>query len=229
MACIMCAGAKWDAKAYGRPRAAASCAPNRLEPRIQTGTRRPAPGHRAHALAGLRARRSTRSAPSRPAGTRRSVSWAPRRSAAAVGLVGARRAADAEVDAAGEERLQGAELLGDHQRRVVGQHDAARADADGGRARRRRARSRPRSPRWRSPACCGARPASSGGSPSASACRARSRVLRNAAGGVAALHDRGRGRGSRAGPSLGSRAEETPVPRRAPRGPRARAPGAPPP
>ena len=49
-------------------------------------------------------------------------------------LVGARRAAEAEIDAAGIERLQGAELLGDDQRRVVGQHDAAGADADGRRA-----------------------------------------------------------------------------------------------
>ena len=45
--------------------------------------------------------------------------------------VRARRAADPEVDAAGKERLQGAELLGDHQRGVVGQHDPARPDADG--------------------------------------------------------------------------------------------------
>jgi hypothetical protein len=47
-------------------------------------------------------------------------------------LVGAGRAADAEVDPAGVERLQHAELLGDHQRHVVGQHDAAGADPQGG-------------------------------------------------------------------------------------------------
>ena len=41
-----------------------------------------------------------------------------------------RRAADPEVDAAGTERLQRAELLGDHERRVVRQHHAAGADAD---------------------------------------------------------------------------------------------------
>ena len=46
------------------------------------------------------------------------------------GVVGARRAAQAEVDAARIQRRQRAELLGDLQRRVVGQHDAARADAD---------------------------------------------------------------------------------------------------
>ena len=44
--------------------------------------------------------------------------------------VGPRRAAEAEVDAVREQRGQRAELLGDHQRRMVRQHDAARADAD---------------------------------------------------------------------------------------------------
>lgn len=39
-------------------------------------------------------------------------------------------AADAQVDAAGEQGGQGAELLGDDQRGVVGQHDAAGPDAD---------------------------------------------------------------------------------------------------
>ena len=51
-------------------------------------------------------------------------------------LVGARRAAHAQIDAAGKQRRQGAELLGDHQRRMIGQHDAAGADADGGGAAR---------------------------------------------------------------------------------------------
>ena len=46
-------------------------------------------------------------------------------------LVGAGGAAEAEVDAAGEECVQGTELFGDDERGVVGQHDAARADADG--------------------------------------------------------------------------------------------------
>ena len=46
-------------------------------------------------------------------------------------LVGARRAAEAKVDAAGKQRVERAELLGDDQRIVVGQHDAPRADADG--------------------------------------------------------------------------------------------------
>ena len=46
------------------------------------------------------------------------------------GLVGAGRAAEAEVDAAREQRFEGAELLGDYQRCVVRQHDAAGADTD---------------------------------------------------------------------------------------------------
>ena len=46
------------------------------------------------------------------------------------GAVGAGRAAEAEVDAAGKQRLQHLEALGDHQRRMVGQHHAAGADAD---------------------------------------------------------------------------------------------------
>ena len=37
-------GAKCDANAYGSPSSAASCAPYRLEPRIQSGTFVPAPG-----------------------------------------------------------------------------------------------------------------------------------------------------------------------------------------
>ena len=44
--------------------------------------------------------------------------------------VGAGRAADAEVDPPGVRRLQQRELLGHDERRVVGQHHAARADAD---------------------------------------------------------------------------------------------------
>ena len=47
------------------------------------------------------------------------------------GHVGAGGAAEAEVDAVGEERRERAERLGDGQGRVVRQHDAAGADADG--------------------------------------------------------------------------------------------------
>lgn len=45
-------------------------------------------------------------------------------------LVGARCAAEAEVDAARIQRFQGAEILRHYQRRMVGQHHAAGADAD---------------------------------------------------------------------------------------------------
>jgi hypothetical protein len=45
--------------------------------------------------------------------------------------VGARRPADAEIDASRVDRLQHAELLGHHQRGVVRQHHTARADPDG--------------------------------------------------------------------------------------------------
>ena len=44
--------------------------------------------------------------------------------------IAARRAADREVDAIAVERAQHAEVLGDLERAVVGQHDAAAADAD---------------------------------------------------------------------------------------------------
>ena len=50
-----CAGAKCEAKANGRPSAAASCAPNRLEPRIQIGTSSPAPGTARTCCPGSRA------------------------------------------------------------------------------------------------------------------------------------------------------------------------------
>jgi hypothetical protein len=51
-------------------------------------------------------------------------------------LVGAGRTADAEVDPAGVQRLQRAELLGDDQWRVVGQHHPAGTHPDGGRVGR---------------------------------------------------------------------------------------------
>ena len=52
------------------------------------------------------------------------------------GAIGAGRAAEAEIDPAGKQRLQHLEALGHHQRRVVGQHHAAGADADVVRHRR---------------------------------------------------------------------------------------------
>ena len=46
-------------------------------------------------------------------------------------LIRPRRAAKAEIDTTGEQGVERAELFGDHQRIVIGQHDPARADADG--------------------------------------------------------------------------------------------------
>ena len=46
------------------------------------------------------------------------------------GAVGAGRAAETEIDAAGKQRLQHLEALGHHQRRMVRQHHAAGADPD---------------------------------------------------------------------------------------------------
>ena len=78
--------------------------------------------------------------------------------------IGAGRAPEAEIDATGMQRLEHPELLGDDERRVVGQHHAARADADR-LGRRREVRDRApgaRSSRCR--ACCGARPPTAAGS-----------------------------------------------------------------
>src|SRR3546814_8246641 len=67
---------------------------------------------------------------------RRSIGVAVEGAAERVGgrLVRAGRSTEAVIDAAGMERIERAELLGDKQRRMVRQHDAAGADADGGRA-----------------------------------------------------------------------------------------------
>jgi hypothetical protein len=46
------------------------------------------------------------------------------------GLIGAGRAAESEIDAAGEQRFKCAELFRDDERRMIWQHDAASADAD---------------------------------------------------------------------------------------------------
>jgi len=46
------------------------------------------------------------------------------------GVVRAGSASEPEVDSSGKERFEGAELLGDDQRRMIRQHDAARADAN---------------------------------------------------------------------------------------------------
>ena len=54
---ISTAGAKCEAKANGSPRYAASCAPNRLDPRIQIGTSSPAPGTACTACPGSAGRK----------------------------------------------------------------------------------------------------------------------------------------------------------------------------
>ena len=99
-ASISCAGAKCEANANGRPSAAASCAPKRLEPRIQIGTLEPGARHRAHALARLRRRESTPCSSSTSlrelVGTRRKR--APERMRRE--RIGAGRAPEAEIDAA---------------------------------------------------------------------------------------------------------------------------------
>ena len=45
-------------------------------------------------------------------------------------LVGARGAAQPQINSAGEQRIERAELFGDHDRRMIGQHDAAGTDAN---------------------------------------------------------------------------------------------------
>ncbi len=117
-------GAKWEAKAYGRPKCAATCAPNEEEPRIHSGTLVPAAGHRLHALTRLhRAEQRLQLGHVLREAVGR-VRVAPQ---CALGVaVAAGRAAESEVDAAGVERGERAELLGDDQRGVVGQHDRRR-------------------------------------------------------------------------------------------------------
>ena len=80
-------------------------------------------------LARLRIARGSAGARARPAGNVSAlVGHAAQR--AHRQLVGARRAAEAEVDPARVQRRERAELLGDHERRVVREHDPARADPD---------------------------------------------------------------------------------------------------
>jgi hypothetical protein len=126
---------------------AASCAPKVLDPSIHTGTSRPAPGTACTAW------------PARRAGSSQQLHHVAREvvrvrhqvppHGARGDHVGARRAAEAEVDAARVQGGEGAELLRDHQRRVVRQHDAAGADADGARARRDVGQRDGRWRRWR--------------------------------------------------------------------------------
>ncbi|EPZ85508.1 hypothetical protein BURCENBC7_AP5996 [Burkholderia cenocepacia BC7] len=95
----------------------------------------PRAGYRPHALAGYRLREIALQLRDV---VRKRVRTADQVAAqrARRGLVGAGRAAQAEIDAPRIQRRERAELFGDHERRVVRQHDAARADPD----RPRRAR-----------------------------------------------------------------------------------------
>ena len=92
--------------------------------------------------------------------------------------VGARRAAEPEIDAARRQRIEHAELLGDLERRIVRQHHAGAADADARRARgdRRDQDLRRRCRRW----CrgCGAPRPRSADSPSPRQPAASATVLR---------------------------------------------------
>ena len=78
--------------------------------------------------------------------------------------VGARRAAETEVDAAGVQGLEHPEALGDGQRRVVGEHHARPSRRGCARCAPRGARSGPRARSRRPRGCCGARRPRSGGS-----------------------------------------------------------------
>ena len=100
-----------------------------LEPRTQTSTSSPAPGTARRALARFR----------RPEIIHQfdhifgelvdvSVEIAPHRPRR--DLIRTGGTAKTKVDASGMQRRERAELFGDQQRRVIRQHDAARADAD---------------------------------------------------------------------------------------------------
>lgn len=130
----MSAGAKCDANANGKPSVAANWALKRLEPSSQIGTRKPAPGTARTRWPGVSGAKYdcnslTCSGKSSPFDLLSAQS--PRG-----GHVCSRRASEAKIDAARVERLQRAELFGNHQRSVVRQHDAASADANLARATR---------------------------------------------------------------------------------------------
>ena len=80
-------------------------------------------------------------------------------------LVGSRRAAESEIDAAREQPRQRSELFGDDIGGMVGKHDAARADPDASSSRQRCEQSQSMSRRWRCPACCDAPPPRAADSP----------------------------------------------------------------
>ena len=95
-------------------------------------------------------------------------------------LVAAGRAAQAQVDPAGVQRCQRAELLGHHHRRVIGQHDAARPHPDACSSWPRGAPAAPPGPTTPPPASRGARPPRTGGIPALRRARPRSVVAASA-------------------------------------------------
>ena len=108
---------------------AASCAPKVLDPRIQRLDGLALARHGAHRLPRLGRVEIVQQFDDV---AREGVRAAGQVTAQGLGgqAVRARRAPKAQVDAPGKQGGQRPELLGDDQRRVVGQHDAAGADSD---------------------------------------------------------------------------------------------------
>ena len=88
----------------------------------------PRTGNRPHELAGYRFREKAlqllhvlrESIGRHRISTQRAHRW----------TIGARRATESQIDPSREQRLESPELLGDHERRMVREHDAAGADPD---------------------------------------------------------------------------------------------------
>ena len=161
------AGAKCDANENGKPKRRGDLRAEQAraeDPDRHAQARRP---ERRAPAARVARRGRSRSLPSRRAGNSSGLACSVRRKRERRGVIGAGRAAQPEIDAAGKQRCQRAELLRHLQRRVVRQHDAAGADANASTCPRRHDRSAPPWRRWRCPACCDARRARSADSPTA--------------------------------------------------------------
>ncbi len=100
------------------------------DPDLEVGT---APRHGPHPLSGLG---RTKVGEELVDVVGEAVRAADQRPAQRIGrrLIGPRRAPEAEIDPPGMKRVERAELFGDDQRRVIGEHDPAGADPDGRRA-----------------------------------------------------------------------------------------------
>ena len=123
-------GAKCAANANGRPRDAASWALKSLDPRSVMGTRLPCPGNCLNHLAG---KRRPEISPQFPKQLREIIARLPEVAAKRTHgvTVAAGCAAQSQIDPSRIQSLQCSELFGNHQRRVIGQHDTAATDADG--------------------------------------------------------------------------------------------------